>query len=189
LCATHIAYEIMKKILFLIAIVLGLYAYDTFSSSDSDGSYSSGNTEESSGDGAGSGTQASATQMVRCPMCGGTGIYEFMPGDVVAPRVTCSGCSGSGAVTPEVAQKLVNGKAQVDAMMGGGGSSYGTGGSGKSAAQLELELKKACETLAGMEYNRDMCSSVTLRAQYDRMIAEQKQRIEELRTQYYKASY
>ena len=31
----------------------------------------------------------------------------------------------------------------------------------------------------------DMCSSVTLRAQYDRMIAEQKQRIEELRTQYY----
>ncbi|MDY3074242.1 MAG: hypothetical protein SOW57_06325, partial [Prevotella sp.] len=55
--------------------------------------------------------------------------------------------------------------------------------------KLELELKKACETLAGMEYNRDMCSSVTLRAQYDRMIAEQKQRIEELRTQYYKASY
>lgn len=40
-----------------------------------------------------------------------------------------------------------------------------------------------------MEYNRDMCSSMTLRAQYDRMIAEQKQRIEELRTQYYKASY
>lgn len=35
----------------------------------------------------------------------------------------------------------------------------------------------------------DMCSSVTLRAQYDRMIAEQKQRIEELRTQYYKVSY
>lgn len=182
----------MKKILFLIAIVLGLYAYDTFFSSDSDSSCSSGsyvNTEEPSGDGAGSGTQASATQMVRCPMCGGTGIFEFMPGDVVAPRETCIGCNGSGTVTPEVARELVNGKAQVDAMMGGGGSSNGTGGSGKSAAQLELELKKACETLAGMEYNRDMCSSVTLRAQYDRMIAEQKQRIEELRTQYYKASY
>lgn len=183
----------MKKILFLVAIALGLYACENSSSSSSGSSYNSTSSysddEESSEEESESGTQASATQMVRCPMCGGTGIFEFMPGDVVAPRETCTGCNGSGAVSPEVARELVNGKAQVDAMMGGGGSSNGTGGSGKSAAQLELELKKACETLAGMEYDRDMCSSVTLRAQYDRMIAEQKQRIEELRTQYYKASY
>ena len=113
----------MKKILFLVAIALGLYACGNSSSSSSGSSYDSTSSytddEESSEEESESGTQASATQMVRCPMCGGTGIYEFMPGDVVAPRVTCSGCNGSGAVTPEVAQELVNGKAQVDAMMGG----------------------------------------------------------------------
>ena len=105
----------MKKILFLVAIVLGLYACENSSSSSSGSSYNSTSSysddEESSEEESESGTQASATQMVRCPMCGGTGIYEFMPDDVVAPRETCIGCNGSGTVTPEVARELVNGKA------------------------------------------------------------------------------
>lgn len=40
-------------------------------------------------------------------------------------------------------------------MMGGGESSYG-GGGGKSVSALQYELKKAYETLEGMEYDRDM---------------------------------
>lgn len=25
-------------------------------------------------------------QQVQCPMCGGTGVFDFMPGDVMAPK-------------------------------------------------------------------------------------------------------
>lgn len=93
-------------------------------------------------------------QQVQCPMCGGTGVFEFMPGDVMAPKQTCTGCGG-----------------------------------GKSVSDLQYELKKAYETLEGMEYDREMCTSVTLRPQYDRMISEQKQRIAELERQLSEASY
>ena len=54
---------------------------------------------------------------------------------------------------------------------------------------IQYELKKAYETLEGMEYDREMCTSVTLRPQYDRMIIEQKQRIAELERQLSEASY
>lgn len=67
-------------------------------------------------------------------------------------------------------------------------SSYG-GSGGKSVSDLQYELKKAYETLEGMVYDRDMCTSVTLRPQYDRMIIEQKQRIAELEQQLSEASY
>ena len=126
-------------------------------------------------------------QQVLCPMCGGTGVFDFMSGDVMAPKQTCTGCGGNGIVTAETAQQIMEMKGQVDAMMGGGSSS--NGGGGKSVSDIQYELKKAYETLEGMEYDRDMCTSVTLRPQYDRMISEQKQRIAELERQLSEASY
>lgn len=85
-------------------------------------------------------------------------------------------------MTAETAQQIIEAKRLVDAMMDGSDSSYG-GGGGKSVSDLQYELKKAYETLEGMEYGRDMCTSVTLSPQYDRMISEQKQRIAELERQ------
>ena len=131
--------------------------------------------------------ESERAQQVQCPMCGGTGVFDFMPGDVMAPKQTCTGCGGNGIVTAETAQQIMEMKGQVDAMMGGGSSS--NGGGGKSVSDIQYELKKAYETLEGMEYDREMCTSVTLRPQYDRMIIEQKQRIAELERQLSEASY
>ena len=131
--------------------------------------------------------ESESSQQVQCPMCGGTGVFELMPGDVMAPKQTCTGCGGNGIVTAETAQQIMEMKGQVDAMMGGGSSS--NGGGGKSVSDIQYELKKAYETLEGMVYDRDMCTSVTLRPQYDRMISEQKQRIAELERQLSVASY
>ena len=126
--------------------------------------------------------ESESSQQVQCPMCGGTGVFDFMPGDVMAPKQTCTGCGGNGIVTAETAQQIMEAKRQADVMMGGGGEE-------KSVSELQYELKKAYETLEGMEYDRDMCTSVTLRPQYDRMIIEQKQRIAELERQLSEASY
>lgn len=131
--------------------------------------------------------ESESSQQVQCPMCGGTGVFELMPGDVMAPKQTCTGCGGNGIVTAETAQQIMEMKGQVDAMMGGGSSS--NGGGGKSVTDIQYELKKAYETLEGMVYDREMCTSVTLRPQYDRMIIEQKQRIAELERQLSEASY
>ena len=125
--------------------------------------------------------ESESSQQVQCPMCGGTGVFDFMPGDVMAPKQTCTGCGGNGIVTAETAQQIMEAKRQADVMMGGGGG-------GKSVSDLQYELKKAYETLEGMVYDRDMCTSVTLRPQYDRMIIEQKQRIAELERQLSEAS-
>lgn len=129
-----------------------------------------------------------SSQQVQCPMCGGTGVFDLMPGDVMAPKQACTGCGGNGIVSVETAQQIIEAKRQLDAMMGGGGSSYESRG-GKSVSDLQYELKEAYETLEGMEYDRDLCSSVTLRPQYDHMIIEQKQRIAELEQQLREASY
>lgn len=43
------------------------------------------------------------TIQMQCPMCGGTGFFDFMPDDVIAPKQTCSGCGGNGIVTTETA--------------------------------------------------------------------------------------
>ena len=175
-CATRIAYETMKK---YIIVLLGIIGCVSCNDSSQSRRYmpSQGYTEESEN-----------SRQVQCPMCGGTGVFDFMPGDVMAPKQTCTGCGGNGIVTAETAQQIMEMKGQVDAMMGGGGSSYG-GGGGKSVSDLQYELKKAYETLEGMVYDRDMCTSVTLRPQYDRMISEQKQRIAELERQLSVASY
>lgn len=182
MCATRIAYETMKK---YITVLLGIIGCVSCNYSSQSRRYmpSQGYTEES----ADYVDESESAQQVQCPMCGGTGVFELMPGDVMAPKQTCTGCDGNGIVTAETAQQIMEMKGQVDAMMGGGSSS--NGGGGKSVSDLQYELKKAYETLEGMEYDREMCTSVTLRPQYDRMIIEQKQRIAELERQLSEASY
>lgn len=121
------------------------------------------------------------TQMVICPMCNGTGIFEFMPGDVMAPKQTCGACNGSGVCDVNTAQQVMQAKAQVDAMMGGNSSGdYSSSGSGRSAYDIEYDLKKAYELLESMEEDYNNCTSVVLKTQYPRMIADQKERIRQL---------
>lgn len=121
------------------------------------------------------------TQVVTCPMCNGTGVFDFMPGDVIAPKQTCSACNGHGVCDVNTAQQAMQAKAQVDAMMGGGSSgSYSSGGSGRSAYDIEDDLKKAYELLESMEEDYYNCSSVVLKTQYPRMIADQKEHIRQL---------
>ena len=181
MCATRIAYETMKK---YIIVLLGIIGCVSCNDSSQSRRYmpSQGYTEESDD----YVDESESSQQVQCPMCGGTGVFELMPGDVMAPKQTCTGCGGNGIVTAETAQQIMEMKGQVDAMMGGGSSS--NGGGGKSVSDIQYELKKAYETLEGMEYDREMCTSVTLRPQYDRMIIEQKQRIAELERQLSEAS-
>lgn len=111
-----------------------------------------GYTEESTG----YDNDSENSQHVQCPMCGGTGVFDYMPGDVMAPKQTCTGCGGNGTVTEETAQQIMEAKRQADAMMGGNGSSYGSDG-GKNISDIQYELNKAYETLEGMEYDREMC--------------------------------
>lgn len=122
------------------------------------------------------------SQMVTCPMCNGTGIFDFMPGDMMAPKQTCGACNGNGVCDVNTAQQVIQAKAQVDAMMGGGGSAggYSSGGGGRDAYQIEYELNKAYELLEGMQRDYENCSSGVIRAQYPRMIADQKERIRQL---------
>ena len=120
-------------------------------------------------------------QMVTCPMCNGTGIFDFMPGDVMAPKQTCGACNGNGVCDVNTAQQVIQAKAQVDAMMGGGSASgYSSGGGGRDAYQIENELNKAYELLEGMQRDYENCTSGVIRAQYPRMIADQKERIRQL---------
>ena len=121
-------------------------------------------------------------QMVTCPMCNGTGIFDFMPGDVMAPKQTCATCNGNGVCDVNTAQQAMQAKAQVDAMMGGGGSvgGYSSGGSGRNVHQIEYELKKAYELLKNMEESYANTDGVVAKSQYPRMIANQKERIRQL---------
>lgn len=173
----------MKKYIILMLGVIGCVSCND-SSQSRHYMPNQGYTEESTG----YDNDSENSQQVQCPMCGGTGVFDYMPGDVMAPKQTCTGCGGNGTVTVETAQQIMEAKRQADAMMGGNGSSYGSGG-GKNISDIQYELNKAYETLKGMEYDREMCSSVTLRPQYDRMIIEQKQRIAELERQLSEASY
>ena len=73
-------------------------------------------------------------------------------------------------------------KAKIDAMMGDGSStdSHSFGGSGREAYQIEYELNKARELLESMEEAYANADGVVVRAQYPRMIADQKERIRQL---------
>ena len=119
-------------------------------------------------------------QLVTCPMCNGTGIFDFMPGDVMAPKQTCGACNGDGVCDVNTAQQVMQAKAQIDEMMGGGADGYNSSGSGRDAYQIEYELNKAYELLEGMQQDYENCTSSVIRAQYPRMIAEQKERIRQL---------
>lgn len=121
-------------------------------------------------------------QLVTCPMCNGTGIFDFMPGDVMAPKQTCGACNGNGVCDANTAQQVMQAKAQIDAMMGDGSSTdgYCSGGSGREVYQIEYELNKARELLESMEEAYANADGVVLRAQYPRMIADQKERIRQL---------
>lgn len=122
------------------------------------------------------------SQMVTCPMCNGTGIFDFMPGDMMAPKQTCGACNGNGVCDVNTAQQVMQAKAQVDAMMGGGGNAGGnnSSGSGRDAYQIEYELNKAYELLESMEEGYANSDGVVVRSQYPRMIADQKERIRQL---------
>ena len=172
MCATRIAYYNMKNYIIVVIGVLGCISCNNSTPSNS---YmpSQGYKEEC----ADYADDSESLQQVLCPMCGGTGVF-----DVMAPKQTCTGCGGNGIVTAETAQQIMEAKRQADVMMGGGGEE-------KSVSELQYELKKAYESLEGMVYDRDMCTSVTLRPQYDHMIIEQKQRIAELERQLSEASY
>lgn len=121
-------------------------------------------------------------QMVTCPMCNGTGIFDFMPGDMMAPKQTCGACNGSGECDANTAQQVRQAQAQIDAMMGGGGNagSYSSGGIGRDEYQIEYELNKAYELLESMEEGYANSEGVVVRSQYPRMIADQKERIRQL---------
>ena len=177
MCATRIAYYNMKNYIIVVIGVLGCISCNNSTPSNS---YmpSQGYKEEC----ADYADDSESLQQVLCPMCGGTGVFDFMSGDVMAPKQTCTGCGGNGIVTAETAQQIMEAKRQADVMMGGGGEE-------KSVSELQYELKKAYESLEDMVYDRDMCTSVTLRPQYDHMIIEQKQRIAELERQLSEASY
>ena len=124
-------------------------------------------------------------QMVICPMCNGTGIFDFMPGDVMAPKQTCGACNGNGVCDVNTAQQVMQAKAQVDAMVGGGSAgSYSSSGSGRSAYDIEYDLKKAYELLESMVEDYNNCTSVVLKTQYPRMIADQKERIRQLEEEF-----
>lgn len=131
-------------------------------------------------------TEEADRQMYNCPMCGGTGIYEYMPGDVMAPVEVCPGCEGQKVVTAERAQKIMEMQSQVSGMVSTDGAGR-TSGSGRSAYEIELELRKAYEMLEDMERNYQQCTSVVTQAQYPRMIAEQKQYIAQLEAEWQNA--
>ena len=119
-------------------------------------------------------------QLVTCPMC--NGIFDFMPGDVMAPKQTCGACNGNGVCDANTAQQVMQAKAQIDAMMEDGSSTdgYCSGGSGREVYQIEYELNKARELLESMEEAYANADGVVVRAQYPRMIADQKERIRQL---------
>lgn len=59
------------------------------------------------------------SQKVMCPMCSGRGFIEPMPGDIMSAtlRETCTGCSGTGLVTPEKSVELLKMMQDVDRMI------------------------------------------------------------------------
>jgi len=171
----------MKTISYVI--LLGSVFLISCSNSPKSGSYENNSFGEySSSESEDAGYEEQETQMVTCPMCNGTGIFDFMPSDMMAPKQTCGACNGNGVCDVNTAQQVIQAKAQVDAMMGGGGSAgdYSSGGSRRDAYQIEYELNKAYELLESMEEGYANSDGVVVRSQYPRMIADQKGRIRQL---------
>ena len=143
-------------------------------------------------------------QQVVCPMCGGTGVVEYIPGDVFAPQVQCSACNGTGRCDARTAQQVIDAQRQVNNMFGGGyqnqaqddwvqagnsgGYGYG-GGNGRSIHQIEYDLRKAYEQLESLERDYRNCSSGVISAQYPQLIANQQNRIAQLEAELRNAHY
>lgn len=53
-------------------------------------------------------------KMTICPRCKGQGIYEVMPGDLMAPREVCSLCSGTGVCSEKESNKYMRMKRDID---------------------------------------------------------------------------
>ena len=122
-------------------------------------------------------------QMVTCPMCQGSGTFSYMPGDIMAPVQTCSLCGGQRVCTADQAQQFIKMQQNIDAMMNGGGGSYYSGGGRRSVSAIESDLRKARELLEEMEDDYRNSSSVVVRSQYPSMIANQKERINQLNSE------
>lgn len=119
-------------------------------------------------------------QLVTCPMCNGTGIFDFMPGDVMAPKQTCGACSGSGVCDASTAQQIGQLQEQINSMNQQFTNEFSTLPMRKSRAAIQMLLDKAYELLQSMQTAYDNSSSVVLKTLYPRMIAEQKERIRKL---------
>lgn len=171
----------MKTISYVF--LLGSVFLISCGNSSKNGSYENNPFEEyTSSESEDVGYEEQEAQMVTCPMCNGTGVFDFMPGDMMAPKQTCGACNGSGMCDANTAQQVRQAQAQIDAMMRGGGSvdGYKSGGSGRDAYQIEYELNKAYELLESMEEGYANSDGVVVRSQYPRMIADQKERIRQL---------
>ena len=172
----------MKTLLYSVSF-LALVSMTACGNSTKSGSYENNPFGEySSSESEDAGYEEQEVQMVTCPMCNGTGVFDFMPGDVMAPKQTCGACNGNGVCDVNTAQQVRQAQAQIDAMMSGGGSAdgYNSGGSGRDAYQIEYELNKAYELLESMEEGYANSDGVVVRSQYPRMIADQKERIRQL---------
>lgn len=169
-------------IIVLIIVALGMFL-SCGSSSNRDAENSSNSYNSTVNYGNESHNKNQRQQMVQCPMCGGTGIFDYMPGDVFAPKVECPSCHGQGVCDIERAQEAIQAKAQAEALMGGGGYGGGYDGnysSGRSAYEIEYDLRKAYDLLQSMEEDYRNCSSGVIAAQYPSMIANQQERIRQL---------
>lgn len=120
------------------------------------------------------------TIMVTCPICNGIGVFDIMPEDVKAPKQTCSTCNGSGICDVDTAQQIVQLQEQINSMNQQVINEFRTSPMRKSRAVIQMQLDKAYELLKSMQTVYDNCSSVVLKTQYPRMIADQKERIRQL---------
>ena len=69
--------------------------------------------------------------LIRCPLCGGDGIYEYMPGDIFAPKEKCATCNGTGYVDAKKARKDLQLRTDINNWLNGGNNtSNGGGGNG-----------------------------------------------------------
>jgi len=139
------------------------------------------------------------SRMVICPMCNGTGVFEYMPGDIFAPREQCACCNGTGLCTEEMAEQNREAKRKAEEFLrewNGNTSvdintiSYPTSsGRGRSAYEIQRDIEKAYRLLDDMERQYRECTSHTIAAQYPSMMAKQREFIQRLEDELRHASY
>ncbi|MBQ4405709.1 MAG: hypothetical protein II852_01730 [Bacteroidales bacterium] len=119
------------------AVVIGIFVYNNRSKTSQSTTYPastySGNNQQSSNSSTGSNTSKNTSTNTRthtteiCPMCNGSGIFEYMPGDIMAPREKCTGCNGTGRCDSETAKSIREMQQNVNNMFGMGGNSTNSG--------------------------------------------------------------